>query len=204
MKEVNLFNRKVFIKDVVIMLLIIALPFLFYLYRLIPEVKVWETKYFTYDSVYFEDVSVLVWTLLTKILTLLFLSLWFMTCKHWWRHTILIPIIIECYKITGILNQDYYYVDDQEFILSLPLTIPVLFILILLTKKLNYFSQSVNISTELDREINNLLNELSVFKEENFKSLKRNLKELRQKKESIDAEDYLRKLVALRENLTKL
>ena len=67
-----------------------------------------------YDSKYYDNVRIFAWTLMTKILTLIFLSLWFITCKHWWRLVILVPIIIESYKIADILNDDLRYIDDDE------------------------------------------------------------------------------------------
>ena len=203
MAQVNFFNRKVFKKDLLIVFIIIALPFLFYLYLLVPMSKKWNIIFFNVEFNYFDDAQTFVWTLLTKILTFLILCLWFLTCKHWWRYAIIVPITIECYKIFEVINSDFEYFDNK-FLISIPFTLPIILLLLYLANKLNYYSQSINTSAELDEEINELLYELSIFKEENFKSLKENLKKLRVQKEVMNSEDYLKKLIALRDNITKL
>jgi len=83
-------------------------PYLFYLYEIFPSGPVWETSFFTYESVYYEDVLTAAWTYLGKITPLFLLFIWFFTCKHWWYHVILIPISMYSYQIIVTFYQDVY------------------------------------------------------------------------------------------------
>ncbi len=204
MKTVVILQRKIFLKDIIIATIIVALPFLFYLYRLAPETKVWETLIFRIDSNYYEGIDVFFWTLANKLLTLLILLIWFVTCKHWWRFAIIVPIIIECYKFLSILNDDLRYVDEFEFVYSLPLTIPLILFLVFLSKKLNYYSLSKSLNNELNDEINSLMNEFSNFKTEDYKIIRKELNGLRDNKSVLDKEEYLKQLIVLRKKLIEV
>ena len=101
--------------------LIASTPFIFNLYQSVPEVKVWDTFLFTYDSNYYEDVSVVAWTLMNKIVPLILLFTWFFTCRHWWYHTLIVPIAMYVYQIVITLNGDLTFVDGNEVLYILPI-----------------------------------------------------------------------------------
>ncbi len=103
-----------------------------------------------------------------------------------------------------VLNDELHYIDEYEYIYSLPLTIPILLLLLFLSKKLNYYSLSKSLNNELNDEIDQLFNELSNFKSEDFKVVKKELKALRHSKKNLDKEDYLKKLIVLRDKLVEL
>ncbi|MBT8266882.1 MAG: hypothetical protein KJO41_05660 [Bacteroidia bacterium] len=201
MSEINVFNRRVFIKDLVIISIIVALPFLFYLYLLVPEVKIWKTSFFTFDSRYYQDVSVFAWAAFTKILTLFFLSLWFVTCKHWWRMAIVIPIIIETYKLMVIINDETYYVDKYEVIWAIPLVIPIIIFLIYMSKKLNYYNLSKSLDHNLDLEIEHLINELRSNVYLDYKEKLDQFEKLKAQKDTLKKKAYLEKLIALKNGI---
>ena len=69
-------------KDLLIVVLLIVLPFAFFIYKFVPTTQVWRNAWFDFDSGYYENVKMFVWTLMLKMLTLILLSLWFLTCKH--------------------------------------------------------------------------------------------------------------------------
>lgn len=196
MKEVILFNRKVFIKDIVIMTLIITLPFLFYLYRLVPEEKIWVTKYFTYDSLYFEDVNYFAWILLGKLMTASFIILWYSTCDHWWRNFILFPFIIESFRIFGLFNDEFDFIVNptmlKTFLFSLPFSIIFSLLFFLLSKKGSYSTSLI------DYEIYNQFNKIDKLKEKSRKELRMEFINLVGQKEKIPKEEYIKKIVDLR------
>ncbi len=100
MPQIKLFNKTIFIKDIVITLVIIVLPFIFYTYKLIPaDVKVFENSFFRLETIYYIDLQTFFWTSSIKLLTLSIMFIWFLTCKHWWRYAIIVPIIIEMNKL---------------------------------------------------------------------------------------------------------
>ncbi|MBR9757643.1 MAG: hypothetical protein GYB39_06145 [Algicola sp.] len=104
----------------IIATIIAITPFIFDLYKSAPETKIWSTFLFTYDSKYYEDVSVVAWTLASKGVPLLLLFIWFFTCRHWWYHTLLVPISMFIYQIIETLNSDIYLVDDNLVLYLLP------------------------------------------------------------------------------------
>ncbi|WP_241492521.1 hypothetical protein [Lacinutrix himadriensis] len=104
----------------VIATLIAATPFIFNLYESVPDVKVWDTYFFTYSSDYYESIFVLAWTLAGKVVPLFLIVIWFFTCRHWWYHALLIPIAMFTYQIMIVLNDDLSYTDQHELIVLLP------------------------------------------------------------------------------------
>lgn len=107
-------------------------PFYFTLYESVPDVKVWNTSIFTYESLYYESVYVLAWTLTNKLVPLLLLFIWFFTCRHWWYHAILVPLSMYFYQIIVIFNDDLRFADNNQFLYLLPimaLVIPSIYLI---------------------------------------------------------------------------
>ncbi|MCF7560756.1 hypothetical protein L3X39_08905 [Sabulilitoribacter multivorans] len=100
---------------------IASTPYLFYLYEGVPDVKVWNTFFGTFNSQYYESVFVLAWTLTGKIIPLFLLFIWFFTCRHWWYHVLLIPISMYVYQIFTTLNEDFSFVDSNQLIYLIPI-----------------------------------------------------------------------------------
>ena len=121
--------------------LIIAFsPYLFYLYEIFPNGPVWETSFFTYRSNYYEDVLTAAWTYLGKIVPLLLLFIWFFTCKHWWYHVILVPIVMYAYQLITAIYQDAYLnidpMDTNQLVFLAPFFIVILSIVYLIRIKI--------------------------------------------------------------------
>jgi len=83
-------------------------PYIFYLYEIFPDGKVWVNSLFRYESKYYLSVNVAMWTYLGKLTPLLLLLIWFFTCKHWWYHSILVPITMYAYQLFTAVYQDMY------------------------------------------------------------------------------------------------
>ncbi len=90
-------------------------PYIFYLYEIFPSGPVWENSFFTYESKYYENVLTAAWTYLGKITPLFLLLIWFFTCKHWWYHSILIPISMYAYQILSTVYDDVYLEKPINF-----------------------------------------------------------------------------------------
>ncbi|WP_339751669.1 hypothetical protein [uncultured Winogradskyella sp.] len=102
-------------------------PFLFTIYESVPSVKTWSTSWFTYDSTYYENVQVFAWTITTKLIPLIFITLWFLTNRHWWYHALLVPMAMYIYQLIIIINDDNVFADTDEQKLYL---VPVMAIVI--------------------------------------------------------------------------
>lgn len=124
-KEGLKFQDKAEVKSLIvgsiIATVISATPFLFNIYESVPDTKVWNTFLFTYTSEYYESVFVLAWTLASKTIPLFLMIIWFFTCRHWWYHSLLVPIAMFIYQIVIILNDDLSFADQNELLYLLPI-----------------------------------------------------------------------------------
>ncbi|MEK6154153.1 hypothetical protein WIW50_12860 [Flavobacteriaceae bacterium 3-367] len=74
----------------------------------------------TIDKNGFPNINVYIWFLLGKVVPLYLLLIWFFTCKHWWYHIILIPILMYAFQIfEGVISEDDY-IDTENILWILP------------------------------------------------------------------------------------
>lgn len=180
----------------IIALLVAFSPYLFYIYEIFPSGKVWENSFFTYESLYYEDVMTAAWTYTSKLVPLLLLFLWFFTCKHWWYHVILIPAVMYAYQLVSVIYDDVYLngeflMDINGLIYLAPFFIVILSVVYLIRIKIFDRIYGLDLS-ELDET------EVSVFSNISDKDRK-NLREFQEDDEGIEhsnvlVEDYYRKL----------
>ena len=169
-------------------------PYLFYLYEIFPSGKVWENSFFTYESNYFENVLTAAWTYLGKITPLFLLLIWFFTCKHWWYHSILVPITMYGYQLISTIYQDMYletatYMDTDQLIYLAPAFIIILSIVYLIRIKI--FDRIYGIDlTEIEREN---LSPFSPISDKEYKEIK-SFQEGDSRPEDEIREDYYVKL----------
>lgn len=204
MKFNNLKRNKV---DIVISLILVSSPFLFYLYRLAPKnLSVWHTMFFKIDAGSLEYVDYYLWFLSVKILTTVVLTLWFLTCKNNWRNFLTLPLGAEFFKFFVIINQTNLYWDSNyylTFCISLCFSIPYVVFVNYLSFKFGYVKKHKDSSTsDLNNEINNQLLKLSKFNIKDFNSIKKQILKLRTQKDTLTKREYLAKLIALRDQLT--
>jgi hypothetical protein len=191
-------------KDFVMVICLILLPFAFYLYNFAPDTKIWKNSWFIIDSGYFEDANSFLWYFCVKLLTLLTITLWFLTCTQKWRFILLFPIISEFHKLIRLFNYQNTGVEFDEFNLMKTIICSSLYItlLFLLSKKLNYYKSYNNDVTPLNNEINNQIIKLSDFDKKQYKSVKEDLRLLDVQKGNMDKKEYLKQLIILRDQLT--
>ena len=177
----------------IIAVLIAFSPYLFYLYEIFPNGPVWENSFFTYESKYYEDVLTAAWTYLGKITPLFLLLIWFFTCKHWWYHSILVPITMYSYQLIVTFYDDVYgdsrYIMDSDQLMYLaPFFIIILSIVYLIRIKIFDRIYGIDLS-ELEREN---LSPFSPLSDKEYKEIKSFQEE--QAPEDEIREDYYVKL----------
>lgn len=101
--------------------LISLTPYLFTLYESVPEQRIWSTFLFTYDSSIWEDANYSMWVFTGKIIPLFLLFIWFFTCKHWWYHSLLVPIAMYMFQIFQVFNAENKYFDEFQLIYMIPI-----------------------------------------------------------------------------------
>lgn len=114
-------DKKTILIGTLIALFLATSPYLFYLYEYVPKLPVWETTFFTYHSLGYNDVYIAFWLITGKAIPLIFLIIWFFTCRQWWYHALLVPITMYIYQLVGILNEDAQFFDQFQLIYLVPL-----------------------------------------------------------------------------------
>lgn len=148
----------------IIALLIAISPYLFYTYKSFPEKMVWETFLFSYETTYYPNVYVLAWTLLSKFIPFYLLIIWFLTCKHWWYHIILIPIGMYSLQLFWVINDDIKFTDEVEIWYLIPLMAVIVPLVYLIRAKI--FASMHNPSLEeIEYELQNRKNIFAHFKD---------------------------------------
>jgi hypothetical protein len=190
-------------KDIIIPLLIIALPFLFYTYRLAPDLTIWETKLFTINAGSWESAKYYIWIINIKLLLIFSLLIWFITCKHWWKNVILIPFTIELLKLRSIFDESVEYIDEIEFFYSLPITVPIILFILFLSKKIGYYSQYSDLHNEINQEVEKIIEELNIVEQRDILFIKNEFEKIKNEKSKTNLNDYQNKLLRLRKCLPK-
>lgn len=120
MHNTKKYNKTILLGSIVAILIAIT-PYLFSLHESVPKQKIWETILFTYDSASWEDANYAMWVITGKAIPLLLLLIWFFTCRHWWHHTIMVPIAMYIYQIYIVLDGDSVHTDELQLVYLIPL-----------------------------------------------------------------------------------
>lgn len=140
-------KREIF-KGSLIATIIAITPFLFNLYESVPNDIVWNTFLFTYESGYYQNAQSSMWVLITKLIPLLLILIWFFTNRHWWYHTLLIPISMYIYQIISMFRDEKFFDHDQH-IYMLPTMIVVIPTIYLVRARM--FNKMINASKSLEQ-----------------------------------------------------
>lgn len=189
------------LNDVLISILIISITLLYFLDKyFIPQGIETITIYgFEIGSFGFSNINDLLYFSKMKFLILILAIIWYLTCQHWWKHSILIIIFIELFKLISIFNPNQLKIDEIEYFSSLPLTIPIILALILLSNKLNTFNKYTQLILLIDEEINNELLKIEIKNEKNLVEIKSSFLELKAIKGVINKVEYLKELKQIRD-----
>ncbi|WP_040281864.1 hypothetical protein [Psychroserpens damuponensis] len=195
----NISNDRRYLRDLIILVLIVILPFLFFTYRLVPtDSAIWYSDILSLNLDGLKDLDYLIWIFYIKLLTLSILSLWFITCLNRWRYVLFFTIIVEIYKITlniGLLKYGFDF--DVEYSDSLIISIPYLLLLNFISNKIGFRMKELKSNIGINKEIN----KLSKFDAKQYKFVKNELNMLQSQKDMMDKKEYLTKLITLRDQL---
>ena len=135
-------------------LLIISTPYLLYIYKSIdPEAQVINTFFGTIKSGFYPNVQTYIYSFFAKFVPLLLLVIWFITNKHWWVHSLSIPIAVYLFQLISIVNDSEKYYDEVEFIYAVPITVVVVVILYFIRSKISIYIQAVDLKKEMDENM---------------------------------------------------
>ncbi len=135
-------------------ILIIITPYLLYFYQNIPDkLENWETFFGTIKGGYYGTAQIYIYTLFSKFVPLLLLFIWFITNKTWWVHALIIPITVYLFQLIAVINDSELYVDEVEFIYTVPFLVVIFVILYFIRSKISIYIQAVDLKKEMDENM---------------------------------------------------
>ena len=154
-------RRKNFITGVLLSIVLIATPFLFYTYKIAPKDSMeWDTIFGVIRAGNYRNVQFFMHSLLTKSTFVLITGMWFLTSKNWWKYAILVPFTMYLFQLVGVLNHKLKYIDEFDFWYSLPVIIPILLFLVYISIQLNSNkSDSTDLMGEVEDEIKKIMSD---------------------------------------------
>jgi len=100
-----------------------------------PEATL-EILGYTIDRNGFPNIRTYIWFLSGKIIPLYLLLIWFFTCKQWWYHIILIPLLMYAFQTFEVLYSDDSTIDTDNIWWLLPVCMVVIPVVYLIRIKL--------------------------------------------------------------------
>jgi len=152
-KPLKIKDKKSLLLGSVVATIIAATPFIYNLYSSVPDVKVWNTFLFTYESGWYESANVMAWTIMGKLIPIMLLIIWFFTNRHWWYHVLIVPIAMYIYQIIETFNDDVQFSEENNVLYLLPvMAIVIPSIYLIRAKMFNKINDANKTLEELEEE----------------------------------------------------
>ncbi|MBT8288594.1 MAG: hypothetical protein KJO00_11280 [Bacteroidia bacterium] len=196
--------RYIFIKDIIVISLIISLPFIYFIYDVFPVSNIFETPFFIFKTTYFENVNYFVWVLLGKLMILAFIIIWFISCKHVWRYFLFFPFIIEFYRIFGAVNDEFNFLPQSSMIGTFFFSLPFSMALILIINKISNFINKMDVNSlgkSIDCEISDHIGKIANTNITLYKVIKSEYNDLINEIYNEDSPQYLKRLSDLKSKI---
>lgn len=137
-----------------LIILIISTPYLLYYYQSLPSnIENWETIFGTIKGGYYGTAQIYIYTLFSKFVPLMLLFIWFISNKTWWVHALIIPISVYLFQFISVINDSEKYVDEVEFIYTVPFLALIIVILYFIRSKISIYIQAVDLKKEMDENM---------------------------------------------------
>lgn len=135
-------------------ILIVTTPYLLYFYQNFPqELENWDTIFGPIKGGYYESVRMFIYSFFSKFVPLLLLFIWFITNRQWWVHSLIIPITVYLFQLISVVNDSENYIDEVEFIYTVPFLVVILVILYFIRSKISIYIQAVDLKKEMDENM---------------------------------------------------
>lgn len=130
--------RKKLILEGILAVLIAITPLLFYFYKYVPAYAdtEWNFLGITFTNNGYKDISTALYYYVGKLIPLFLLVIWFVTCKRWWYHAILVPIAMYAFQFYSVFSEDVKKIDENEILYLLAVCMVVIPIIYLIRIKL--------------------------------------------------------------------
>ncbi|MGJ8684817.1 MAG: hypothetical protein ACSHWW_09340 [Nonlabens sp.] len=116
-------NSSALIYGTVIAVVLAIMPYFFYSYEAAPD-SLYELSFLkTVNESLGGDAYITTWLITLKLVPAILFLVWFLTCKHWWYHVIIIPFSMYVFQLITIFITDVEYVDHHEIYFIIPVVI---------------------------------------------------------------------------------
>ncbi|WP_246288491.1 hypothetical protein [Winogradskyella costae] len=141
------------IKGTIIATIIASTPLLFLVHESVPDEEVWNTFFGTYESGLWESAQYAMWVYTGKLIPLILIIIWFFTCRHWWYHVLLVPIVMYSFQIITSINAELKNTDENQLLFLLPVMVLVVpSIYLIRAKMFNKINTADKTLEELEEE----------------------------------------------------
>ncbi|WP_350288614.1 hypothetical protein [uncultured Croceitalea sp.] len=120
--------KKRIILESLVAFLILTAPFIFKSHEYFPGDSTESVNLFFFQlgANGFESVETHAWFIVGKLVPFYLLILWFLTCKHWWYHIILIPITMYAFQLFELYYSEDDVIDSENILWLLPVCMVVI------------------------------------------------------------------------------
>jgi hypothetical protein len=151
-------KRTSLIVSSIVIVLIAITPYLLYVYKTFPsDNNQYKTIFGVINAGLYGNVQTYIYYLLSKFVPLMLLLTWFATNKHWWVHVLIIPISVYLFQFISVLNDTNDFMDEVEFIYTIPFLLVVMFILYAIRYKLSIYVKAVDLKKEMDKKMDDAI-----------------------------------------------
>jgi hypothetical protein len=191
--------------DIIVTTLILFITYFYFMLSDIEEgIEKIDLYFFEIGSFGFPDFAHLIYYAKMKLLIICFALIWYFTCKHWWKSVILVVIAIELSKLITALFNNEYGIDEIDYITSLPITLPIILSLVIISNKINKFNLSLDLRSKIDDEIDVVFFDLYEQKNNDLLKLEDRYNDIKNNKSTYNAQIYLEKLIMIRKEFYKI
>ena len=151
-------KRTSLIVSSIVIILIAITPYLLYIYKSFPnDIKNYDIAFLSINAGFYNSVQTYAYYFFSKFVPLLLLIVWFTTNKHWWVHVLIIPISVYLFQFISIINDSSNYIDEVEFVYTLPFLLVVMLILYAIRYKLSIYVKAVDLKKEMDKKMDDAI-----------------------------------------------
>jgi hypothetical protein len=120
-------KRKLLLESFMVFFIVVS-PFVFKMHEYVSSDPNATLNFLgiTIDKNGFPNINIYIWFLLGKLVPLYLLLIWFFTCKHWWYHIIIIPLLMYAFQIFEAMYSDDKFVDTENILWLLPVCMVVI------------------------------------------------------------------------------
>ncbi len=123
--------------DLVFILIMVLSPFVLYSFRLVPRVKKLEFFGIIFEIPRYQDLNVLIWIILVKLVPITILSTCFIYIRRRVSFFLLLPLVMYLVQLIAAVNTNSNLDTMRDWYVILPVTIVAIYFLTRLKKRLN-------------------------------------------------------------------